>query len=184
LPIATASAKPFGTALRLGFCAEGKMGCARQPLPPFRNAHAKLCAAFLLLLVAAQAQDSATGDASRVMSLEIIWNQAEQQQDTKALENLLGEKFIFVDVDGSIQQKAEFLESIKNRAEHIDAIGVEPGSAKVYLYGDSAVANGIYREKGTLHGKPYLNQGRFTDTWIKQGSAWVCVASQATLIRK
>lgn len=162
------------------------MGRAGQPLRQFRYSDGKLCAVFflLLLLVAAQAQDSATADAGRVMSLEIIWNQAEQQQDTKALENLLGDRFIFVDVDGSIQEKADFLESIKNRAEHIDAIGVEPGSAQVYVYGDSAVANGIYREKGTLLGKPYSHRGRFTDTWIKQGSAWVCVASQATLIRR
>jgi hypothetical protein len=89
-----------------------------------------------------------------------------------------------VDTDGSTQTKSEFLDGIKNRPEQIDLIGIEPGTVKVYLYENSAIANGIYREKGSLHGKPYSRRGRFTDTWIKQGSAWVCVASQSTLITK
>lgn len=160
------------------------MGRAGQAQTQFRRFEATLCVTVCFLLLATQAQESGTDDARRVMSLETIWNQAEQQQDTKALENLVGDDFIFVDVDASIQNKAEFLEAIKNRPEHIDAIGVEPGSLKVYVYGNSAVANGIYREKGTLHGKAYLDRGRFTDTWIKQGTAWVCVASQSTLIGK
>jgi hypothetical protein len=148
------------------------------------NLKIQLALALLLLMTTTQAQESATDDAGRILSLETIWNQAELQQDTPAIEHLLAEKFIYVDVDGSLQTKTEFLNGIKNRPEHIEVIGVEPGSAKVFLYENSAVASGIYREKGTLHGKLYSHRGRFTDTWIKQGSAWVCVASQSTLIEK
>ena len=141
---------------------------------------------FLILLftAGATAQDNASDIAGRIRSLETSWNQAEQQQDTKALERLLGEKFIYIDVDGTMQNRAKFLDEVKNRAEHIDVIGVEPDTTQVYVYGDSAVASGIYREKGNLHGKPYYNRGRFTDTWVRQGTAWVCVASQSTLIAK
>ena len=148
------------------------------------NVKIKLALALLCLMMAAHAQESATDDSGRILSLETIWNQAELQQDTAAIEHLLTENFIYVDVDGSLQNKTEFLAGIKNRPEHIEMIGVEPGSAKVFVYENSAVASGIYREKGTLHGKPYSHRGRFTDTWIKQGSAWVCVASQSTLIEK
>jgi hypothetical protein len=144
----------------------------------------QLSLALLSLMAATQAQDSATDDSGRILSLETVWNQAELQQDTPAIEHLLAEKFVNVDVDGSLQNKTEFLNGIKNRPEHIEVIGIEPGSAKVFLYENSAVASGVYREKGTLHGKPYSHRGRFTDTWIKQGSAWVCVASQSTLIEK
>lgn len=140
--------------------------------------------ATLSAFMPAGAQESSDNAAGRIASLEIIWNQAEQQQDTKALENLLGENFIYVDVTGELQNKAAFLDAIEHRPEHIELIGVEPGSTRVYVYGESAIATGIYREKGTLHGKPYLNRGRFTDTWVKQGKAWVCVASQSTLIQK
>jgi ketosteroid isomerase-like protein len=147
-----------------------------------RSACKALLVAFAVMVASALAQNSASDVASRILSLETSWNQAEQQQDIKALENLLGEKFIYVDVDGTFQDRAEFLAGVKNRAEYIDAIGVEPGATKIYVYGDSAVASGIYREKGRLRGKAYYNRGRFTDTWVRQGTAWVCVASQSTLI--
>jgi hypothetical protein len=152
-------------------------------LEKFWKLNIKLSVA-VLLLTAAHAQDSANDDAGRIMSLETLWNQAELKQDTKAIENLIAARFVYVDTDGSVQTKSEFLDGIKNRPEQIDLIGIEPGSVKVYVYENSAIANGIYREKGSLHGKPYFHRGRFTDTWIKQGSAWVCVASQSTLIAK
>lgn len=142
---------------------------------------------FLLTVVcfaAAHAQQTNNDDATRIMSLETIWNEAELQQDTKAVDHLLADKFVYVDIDGSQQTKPEFLESIKNRLEHIDAIGFDAAATNVTVYGNSAVVTGTYRERGSLHGKPYSRRGRFTDTWIKQGSAWVCVASQATMIEK
>ena len=144
----------------------------------------KFLVLLLVSLTSAGAQESATDDGGRILSLETLWNQAELKQDVQALKHLVADNFIYVDVDGSSQNKTEFLDSIKNRPERIDSIGIEPASTKVYVYENSAVASGIYREKGTLHGRPYLHRGRFTDTWIKQGTAWVCVASQSTLIEK
>ena len=144
----------------------------------------KLTVAALVLIAAAYAQDKAIDDAGRIMSLETLWNRAELKQDIGAVEHLLAEPFISVDIDGTLQNKSEFLDGIKNRVEHIDVIGIEPGSVKVYVYENSAIASGIYREKGTLQGQKYSRRGRFTDTWIKQGSAWQCVASQSTLIEK
>lgn len=151
-----------------------------------RRGFGSLIFALISLLIlgvsSAGAQNNASDIAGRILSLETSWNQAEQQQDLKALDHLLADKFIYVDVDGTMQSRGQFLEGVQNRAEHIDVIGVEPDSTQVFVYGDSAVASGIYREKGTLHGKPYYNRGRFTDTWIRQGTAWVCVSSQSTLI--
>ena len=160
------------------------MGGPAIAWPHLWNVRIKLALALFFLVTATQAQESATDDSGRILSLETIWNQAELQQDTPAIEHLLAENFIYVDIDGSLQNKTEFLAGIKNRPEHIEVIGVEPASTRVYIYETSAIASGIYREKGTLHGKPYSHRGRFTDTWIKQGSAWVCVASQSTLIEK
>lgn len=141
---------------------------------------------FLLLCLTAGAHSQASDrdDASRIMSLETIWNEAELHQDVRAVDHVLAEKFMYVDIDGTQQTKPEFLEIIKTRPEHIDSIGFEPASTRVDVYGNSAVVTGTYHERGTMHGKAYSRRGRFTDTWIKQGSAWICVASQATTIEK
>ena len=52
----------------------------------------------------------------------------------------------------------------------------------VQVYGNAAVATGIYQESGMNKGKKYVVRSRFTDTWIKRGGIWQCVASHSTLL--
>ncbi len=139
-----------------------------------------------ILGVTIQAQETAQstkdGDGEKVMTLETLWNEAEVHRDFRALDQLLADKFTFVDIDGSLKNKTEFLDSIKHPPEHLATVVNESMSAQVY--DGIVVVNGVYREKGTINGKPYSRRGRFTDTWIKQSSGWLCAASQSTLIQK
>jgi hypothetical protein len=135
-----------------------------------------------ILGVTIQAQETKDGDGAKVMTLETLWNEAEVHRDIRALDQLLGEKFTFVDIDGSLKNKAEFLDSIQHPPEHLATVVNESMSAQVY--DGTVVVNGVYREKGTINGKPYSRRGRFTDTWIRQSSRWLCTASQSTLIQK
>ena len=135
-----------------------------------------------ILGVATQAQEAKDADGTRVMTLETLWNDAEVHRDIKALDQLLADKFIYVDIDGSLKNKLEFLDSVKNPPESLASVANETMAAQVY--DATVVVTGIYREKGTINGKPYSRRGRFTDTWIKQGSGWLCAASQSTVIQK
>jgi ketosteroid isomerase-like protein len=128
----------------------------------------------------AQEKSAQDADSARVLALETLWNQAEVEKDASALNHLLADNFSFVDIDGSLQNKTEFLASIKHPAEHIETIGNE--SLKARVYHDTVIVIGTYHERGTLNGKGYYHHGRFTDTWIKDGSSWMCVASQTTLM--
>lgn len=133
--------------------------------------------------LAAQEGTGDDGVSAKVLSLEQLWNQAEVQQDVHSLSQLLTERFTFVDIDGSlIRGKSEFLESVTKRAERIESIRGE--SMLTQIHGDTVIVTGVYHEKGTLNGKPYAHHGRFTDTWIKEGSAWLCAASQSTQTQK
>lgn len=133
--------------------------------------------------VAAQERGADDGVTAKVLSLEQLWNQAEVQKDTHSLNQLLADSFIYVDIDGSLlKDKAEFLASVTSRAEHIESIRSE--SMMTQVYRETVIVTGLYHEKGTLNGKPYYHHGRFTDTWVKEGSAWLCAASQSTLIQR
>ena len=133
--------------------------------------------------VAAQERSADDRVTAKVLSLEQLWNQAEVQKDTHSLNQLLADSFIYVDIDGSLlKNKAEFLASVTNRAERIESIRGE--SMMTQEHGGTVIVTGQYHEKGTLNGKPYYHHGRFTDTWVKEGSAWLCAASQSTLIQK
>ena len=144
----------------------------------------RILTAILLLLtaMATAAQTPAQPDAeqTKILALENAWNRAEETKDSKALETLLDSTLVYIDYDGTLMDKAQFIASVKQPALHPEQIVNE--SMTAHLYAGSAVVTGVYREKGMNHGKPYLRRGRFTDTWVYRDNAWVCVASQSTLI--
>lgn len=130
---------------------------------------------------ARETQDS-SGETARVMALETLWNQAEVDKDVRALSQIVPETFIYVDIDGRLSSKKEFLDDIQNGPEKPSEIRNE--SMVAHAYGNTVVVTGVYREKGTSEGKRYARRGRFTDMWIKVDSGWQCVASQSTLVGK
>lgn len=129
---------------------------------------------------AARVQTHPDADQTKILALENAWNQAEEHKDVKALEALLDSTLVYIDYDGSIMDKAQFIASVKAPALHPEQIVNE--SMTAHVYDDSAVVTGVYREKGVNNGKPYLRRGRFTDAWVCQAGTWVCLASQSTLI--
>jgi ketosteroid isomerase-like protein len=144
-----------------------------------------LIAAALLLLAGSLylvAQDSTrmSDQEGRILALETAWNRAEQTKDVAALDQLLAPSLVYVDYDGSMQSKEQFLASAKS--EGLQPEQIVNDQMVAHVYGDCAVVNGIYREKGIFKGKPYLRRGRFTDTWVRTSGTWQCVASQSTLI--
>jgi ketosteroid isomerase-like protein len=134
---------------------------------------------FALLLVQSQSH-RITADEGRVLALETAWNHAEQNKDVAALDQLLAPQLGYVDYDGSIATKQEYLANVKKEGLEQEQIVNE--EQNVHIFGNCAVATGIYREKGMNKGKAYNRRGRFTDTWVKVNDTWQCVASQSTLI--
>ncbi|HEY6943808.1 MAG TPA: nuclear transport factor 2 family protein [Candidatus Acidoferrum sp.] len=140
---------------------------------------ALLCAC--AVLGAAQRPTRPSGEEGRIIALESAWDQAEQNKDANALANLLADNLVYVDYDGSISTKQQFLADVKSAditGEQINNEGVT-----VRLYGNNvAVSTGVYRDKGIERGKPFSRRGRFTNVWLNQSGNWECIASQSTLI--
>ena len=137
----------------------------------------------LLLLgvvLATAHQNTNSDEGGRVLALEKAWNRALEAKDTKALDMLLANTMVSIDIDGSIQSKSEFLASIK--APDYQPSQAVTEQSTVQVYGDAAVVVGIFRVKGTDKGKPYSHRERFVDTWIKTNGAWQCVATTSNLI--
>jgi hypothetical protein len=145
----------------------------------------KLRHLFLLLLLLpglAQAQTPlGTATESKLIALENAWNQAQLHHDAKALEHLVGDRFIYTDTDGSVMNKTQFLADAKDMDYR--ATSAANDNVKVDLYDTTAVVSGSYHTKGTYKGKPFDHHGRFTDTWIYLNGQWQCVASATTLLQ-
>jgi len=119
-------------------------------------------------------------DEIQIKQLERAWNQAEAKQEVKEVSAILADTFVYTDYDGSFMTRAEYMKWIVAPAQKADHLYDE--GITVQVYGNAAVAIGIYRETGTNKGKPYVIRSRFTDTWIKRNGVWLCVASHSTLI--
>ncbi len=133
--------------------------------------------AFGLLMQEAKAGDEET----QLIQLERAWNQAETVGDPSAIARLFEDALVYVDYDGSLMNKSDYLRSVANPVAKPDHIRDE--GMKVHVYGSTGIVYGIYRETGKEKGKPYMRRVRFTDAWIKQSGQWKCVASQSTLIQ-
>jgi ketosteroid isomerase-like protein len=139
---------------------------------------------FLMLLFPALPQSSAQteGDESQIIAFENLWNHMQIAHDAHAMEQMLDSDFVLTDYDGSVQDRAQFLASIRDKSNQLT---VEVSQdMKLYRHGDTVVVIGATHEKGTLKGKPYEHHGRFTDTWIKRDYRWLCIASRLALIPK
>ena len=125
---------------------------------------------------------SRESDRARVVSLENAWNEAEKHKDAKAIDGLLASSFAYTDSDGAFMNKSQYLASITAPSYRPDQIVNETMNAEPY---DSAViVTGAYREQGSEKGKAYTRHGRFTDIWIQENGAWLCAASQETLVKR
>jgi ketosteroid isomerase-like protein len=144
----------------------------------------KIMLAVLALLstsvLAAPQQRNVSDEGGRVLALEKAWNLALEEKNTKALDMLLANTMVSIDIDGSVASRSEFLASIKS-ADYQPSQAVTEQST-VQVYGDTAVVVGIFRVKGTEKGKPYVRRERFVDTWIKISGTWQCVVTTSTLI--
>src|ERR1700732_4089701 len=129
------------------------------------------------LLVSAQ-NDTNAGVQSKIIALEKAWNQAYKLGDTRALEQILDDRIVLISDDGSIQTKAEFLASVQPAKSQEQQVA--PESMSVRVFGNTAIATGVFRAKGVESGKPYAPRERFVDTWIDKAGKWSCIATNAT----
>jgi ketosteroid isomerase-like protein len=122
------------------------------------------------------------GDESQIIAFENLWNQTQIAHDAQAMEQMLDPDFVLTDYDGSVQDRAQFLASIRDKSNQLT---VEVSQdMKLHRHGDTVIVTGATQERGTLKGKPYEHHGRFTDTWIRRDYRWLCIASQLALIPK
>jgi ketosteroid isomerase-like protein len=119
---------------------------------------------------------------ARVLGLENAWARAVKQKDVSALQMMLAAELVYVDYDSTLMNKAEYLLSVQSLTLRPQRVVNE--SVSVRLFGAAAVVTGVYRENGEKNGKPYVLHERFTDTWVRRGESWMCVASDSTLITK
>jgi len=131
---------------------------------------------------AAWSQDKQTGDGTEkaVAVLEQQWLQSQKTNNPGQFAPLLADKFVNTNIEGKVTGKAETLAN----AKAIKYDGAEYENLRVTAFGDTAIATGGFKAKGTdASGKLFDEHERFTDTWVKMPSGqWQCVSSHTSSV--
>jgi len=136
------------------------------------------CLILCSLLALAQSDPRET----KLLVLEHLWNEAQVNRDSSALDALVGSRFINTEWNGEVSDKQHFLADIKDPLFKPSSLTIQ--DVKMSFYGDTAVVIGTYHAQGTYQGRAYDHLGRFTDTWVLENATWQCVASHTSLIKK
>jgi len=98
-------------------------------------------------------------------------------RDTKWFEKNMDDNYIGVSSTGTVRNKVQTIEYIKNNKNKYESIRLS--NMNVNVDGKMAVVTGVYHFKGqTADGKPIDTKVRFTRTLAKKHGNWVAVAAQ------
>jgi ketosteroid isomerase-like protein len=127
-------------------------------------------------LVFGQTKQTAVENAvQEITALENAWNEAAQKYDIAWFERNFADTCILTDEDGVVKDKAAAIAGLKKKESKLESLAFE--GFKVQVYGDTAIASGVYViKKGTHKGKDISGKYPFTDTWVKIGGRWQVVA--------
>lgn len=135
-----------------------------------------------LVLLASAVWSQAQGTTEQVVAAqEQKWLQSQQTNNPDLVAPLLADKFVNTNTDGQVSDKSASLAAAKKT--RYDSVAYD--DLKVTAFGDTAIATGIFKAKGTdASGKPLDVQERFTDTWVKMPNGqWQCVASHGSAVK-
>ena len=114
--------------------------------------------------------------------MEKEFARAVTNNDAGALDRFLADDWIIVDPDGSIIDKARFLDVIRSGA--LSHESMENTDLRVRLYGNTAVVTALTTSKGKFMGQDFASCERGTDIFVKQADRWQCVFTQLTRFTK
>ena len=121
------------------------------------------------------AQQTTAATERAIAELENQWLQSEKTNNPDLVAPLLADKFMMTEEDGKVSTKSQMLAN----ARKMKYTSAEYEDAKVTVFGDTAIAMGGFKGKGSdASGKSFEAHVRWTDTWVKMSNGkWQCVAS-------
>ncbi len=143
-----------------------------------------VCLVVVLVALCLQAQTGkkmSGGVEAAITQMEQQWTAAAKTGDADKVAPLLADNWVTLDSNGTLYNKSESLERMKKSKWDVNEIS----DVKVTSFGNTAIATGTWRGKGTDNGKPVDATEKWVDTWMKMPSGkWQCIASGNAPLKK
>ncbi|MEP6699352.1 MAG: nuclear transport factor 2 family protein [Verrucomicrobiota bacterium] len=114
---------------------------------------------------------------SKLKALEEHWEASLATHDASVIEKVVANDFVGTSSGGRLGSKATLLAEMRRDKNTYKSAASRQMS--VHVYGSNvAVVFGTAKESGTdPSGRAFARTYRFTDTWVKRGGEWQCVAA-------
>jgi len=118
-----------------------------------------------------------------VRDIEDKWEASVMKHDSSVAQAYLADDFRGVSSKGKVMSKSNLLSEIKKDTDVYSS--TKNGKVDVRVFGPQfAVATGTSTEVGkTKDGEAFKRTFRWTDVWVLRKDQWLCVASQAMLVK-
>ena len=104
------------------------------------------------------------------------------KNDADALDKMYADNYMLVNLDGSVQSKADRLASFKSGETKFESFVYDEVNVRTNPEGTGAVVVARAMAKGTNKGQAIGGQVRVTQVWSKTKDGWKQVSGQATQI--
>ena len=118
-----------------------------------------------------------------IRDIEDKWEASVMKHDPSVAQAYLADDFRGVSSKGKVMSKSNLLSEIKKDTDVYTS--TKNGKVDVRVFGGQfAVATGTSTEVGkTKDGQAFKRTFRWTDVWVLRKDKWLCVASQAMLVK-
>jgi len=138
-------------------------------------------AAILVSLSVACALNDPRAAENEVTQIENDWNQSRIAGDAHRVAELLDDSWTDIHVDGRIERKDSYVQGIAAGDRHILSIDVIERVIRVEPA--VAVVTGEVVQRCFRRGEMREGRLRYTQVWVRRGSSWRMIRSQATEIK-
>ena len=115
-----------------------------------------------------------------LLAIDRRFDVAMVQADMPALEGLLADDFVLIDLAGNLVAKRALLEAIGSHQLKFDALDASDVAARTYA--DAAVVTGVTDMRARQGEAQFAGRSRVTHVYVKQEGQWRMVAAQGTIV--
>lgn len=106
------------------------------------------------------------------------------RKDTKTLDSLWGDEYLFTNANRALVTKAERIANLKSGATSLDSIAPNEDQVHVRIYGNVAVVKSHVYLKGQYSGQATADNFRSIHVWVERKGRWQLVANQLTRVAR
>lgn len=107
---------------------------------------------------------------AEILALENQWATAIERQDTAAFERLAAKDFRFIEENGHVLDRAQYIAAPSHNPENVES--AVPDEIEVRQYGDAAIATGRSTIRRTRGSVPFVYRFRWTDVYVRRDGRW------------